>query len=274
MWIAESEDLFAAAGLDASVQTFQSAQELSTALASGAVEMAMTDIMVSATLCASGTPVRIEWITLGADREQGRFGIMANPESGYTTLKELAGVPIGVGSCTVPEYVMDKLMEEAGVPQEQIVGEEIKKVPVRYEMMVAGQVAAAALPGSLLALGEATGMVLVADDRGSANLSQSVMIAREPFADSSEGAAALAALARIWDEAANGVNANPEAYRALLVEKAQLPKPVWDSYPISTYPLAQMPSAQMIDPVLDWMLEKGYLKQPLTYDAATGVFQL
>lgn len=28
----------------------------------------------------------------------------------------------------------------------------------------------------------------------------------------------------------------------------------------------------MVDPVLAWMQQKGYLTQPLTYDEATGTF--
>ncbi|MDR2672837.1 MAG: ABC transporter substrate-binding protein [Coriobacteriales bacterium] len=272
MWVAESEGMLANSGLDVSIQTFQSAQELSTALASGAIEMAMTDIMVSATLEASGTPVALRWVTLGTTPEQGRFGIMASPASGYTTLEQLAGVPIGVGSCTVPEYVMDKLMAAAGVSKDEIIGEEIKKVPVRYEMMVANQVAAAALPGSLLALGEVNGMILIADDRGAENLSQSVMIANADFSQSSEGAAALSLLGGIWNEAVRMINDDPEAFRGLLIEKAQLPEPVQATYPVNKYPLTELPSAAMVDPVLDWMFEKGYLSQELRYDPQTGTF--
>ena len=60
--------------------TFQSAQELSSALTSGDIDaMAMTDPQVSASLTAGGTPVRLKWIVLGATPEQGRFGIMVGP---------------------------------------------------------------------------------------------------------------------------------------------------------------------------------------------------
>ena len=272
MWVAEEEGIFAEYGINATVMTFQSAQELSTAVVSGSVDIAMTDIMVAATLTASGTPVIMEWVTLGATAEQGRFGIMTSPESGITSLKELAGVPVGVGSNTIVEYVTYRLMQSAGVPDEQILGEEIKKVPVRYEMMTSNQIAAAALPGSLLALGEATGMVLLADDSTGENLSQSVMIIREDLAATPEGSALVETLARVWDDAVGRINANPEDYRTILIQRAQLPDPVKDSYTISVYPEAQRPTQAMIDPVLDWMYKKGYLSNPLSYDYATGSF--
>ncbi|MDR1357908.1 MAG: ABC transporter substrate-binding protein, partial [Coriobacteriales bacterium] len=42
LWVAEAEDIFAEQGLTVSILTFQSAQELTTAVVSGAVDMAMT----------------------------------------------------------------------------------------------------------------------------------------------------------------------------------------------------------------------------------------
>jgi NitT/TauT family transport system substrate-binding protein len=272
LWVAEAEGVFAANGLEARIEVFQSAAELSTAVASGAVDFAMTDPMVAASLTASGIPVVLEWVTLGATPEQGRFGIMASPESGARTLADLAGRPIGVGSNTILEYVMDKLMEQAGIPAAQVVKEEIKPIPVRYEMMTSNQVAAAALPGSLLALGEATGMVLVADDTKGKNLSQSVMIVRKALADTPEGSAATDALRKVWDESAKRINDKPAAYRALLAEKIKLPAVIVDTYPVSTYPLAQRPASAMIDPILEWMDAKGYLGVPLKFDQASGTF--
>ena len=273
MWVAEAEDIFAEQNLDATIETFQSAQELSTAVVSGAVDIAMTDIMVSATLAAAGTPVTMEWVTLGVSAQQGRMGIMTSPESGITSLKDLAGVPIGVGSCTVLEYVMDNLLLEAGLTEDQIVSEEIKKVPVRFELMSSNQVAAAVLPGSYLALGEATGMKLLADDSSGTNLSQSVMIVRSDFSRTTAGIAIGESLARVWDTAVERINADPEAYRSLLIEKAQLSDLVKDSYVISVYPKTQRPNAGLVTPVLDWMYKKGYLETELIYDYSTGSFK-
>ena len=277
IWVAQRDGLFDAQGIKVRIEAFQSAQELSTAMAAGAIDLCMTDPMVAAALQAGGTPVTLQWVTLGATPEQGRFGIMTSPESGINTLQDLANKPIGVGSNTILEYVMDKLMESAGVPTDQIISEEIKKIPVRYEMMTSNQVAAAALPNSLLVLGEGSGMVLVADDAHDANgenLSQSVMVSRNEFTKSDDGAVALPIIQEVWDEACALVNANPAAYRELLAEKtlAALPQSVQDAYPVPTYPAAARPTATMIEPVLSWMLSKGYLTEKLSYNPATGTF--
>ena len=253
------------------VQVFQSATELIAAITAGEVDLAMTDPMVTASLFASGTDVRICWICLGTEASQGRFGIMTADE-GITSLADLAGREIGVGSNTILEYVMDKLMAQAGIPADQVVKAELQKIPVRFEAMVSSQVPAAALPASLLALGESKGFRCVADDTTGDNISQSVMIVREAWLEGEGGKAALEALQGVWDEAASLINKTPENYRALLVEQASLAEDIADTYPISSYPTAQLPTQQMVGDVLSWMLEKGYLDAALTYDADNGTF--
>lgn len=268
-WVAEAEGMYEQAGVGVEIITFQSAQELSTAFAAGEIDGAMTDAQVSASLVASGTDVTLAWVTLGTTPEQGRFGIMTSPDSGIASLQDLAGKGIGVGSNTVPEYVMDNLMEQAGVPEDQIVNEEIKKLPVRYESMANNQVAAAALPASLLALGEAQGMVLLADDTQGDNISQSVFAVNSAWI-ANGGSGALDAVRTSWNKAVSAINADPESFRALLIEKASLPELVAADYAIATYPETMVPTADMVDPVLSWMDKKGYLTAPVSYDAASG----
>lgn len=267
-WVAQEEGLFANENLDAEVAVFQSASELIAAVSSGSVDFAMTDPMVTASLYASGADVQIRWVTLGADASQGRFGIMtADPE--IKSLTDLAGVPVGVGSNTILEYVMDTLFERAGVAADQVKTEELQKLPVRYQAMAAGTVKAAALPASLLALGEASGFTVVADDTTGGNISQSVMISCKN-AISTDTANAFA---RAWDAAVARINANPDFYRALLAQKASLPESIAQTYAVSSYPAAELPEQHMIDAVLTWMANKGYLSANVTYDAATGCFQ-
>ena len=274
LWVAQETGELTKAGLDVAIVTFQSATELIAGVSSGEVDLAMTDIMVAASMFAGGTDIQMEWVTLGTTPEQGRFGIMVNGASDVKSLADLAGVPIGVGSNTILEYVMDKLMEQAGVPDDKIVVEELQKLPVRYQAMESGQVAAAALPGSLLALGEANGCRTVADDTTGENISQSVMVARTEKLADPDFAKRVEQLEQVWDENATRINENPEEYRATLVANANLSDAVADTYPISQYPMCQLPTNAMVAPVLEWMQEKGYLTQPLAYDEKTGSFSL
>lgn len=271
LWLVERDGVgLEKSDASVSVVEFQSATELIAGVGSGDVDMAMTDIMVAASMFAGGIDVKMEWVTLGTTPDQGRFGIMVGPNSDVKSLQDLAGVPIGVGTNTILEYVMDCLMEDAGVPADQVVVEELQKLPVRYQAMVSGDVAAAALPGSLLALGEASGCHLVADDSSGRNLSSSVMVVRSEYAEKYPDV--VKAVADAWDVAVAKINANPEEYRELLVKSANLSDVVAGTYPISVYPTVQLPTSDMVDPVLEWMRGKGYLTAPLSYDETTGAF--
>lgn len=88
----------------------------------------------------------------------------------------------------------------------------------------------------MLALGQASGLVLLADDTSGDNVSQSVIVVRTAY-DTGEGAKTLDAVRAVWDEAASQINADPEKYRALLVEKANLNEQVASTYVMSEYPM-------------------------------------
>lgn len=286
LWIAEQEGLFQEAGVSAEVISFDSAQTLSAAITAGEVDMAMTDIMRAVKLCESGVPVVAEWVTLGETADQGRFGVLAPADAEYDSLQELAAwaganassdaFGVGVAANTVPEYVFEALCAEQGIDPASIPVQEVPSLPERYGLVANGQLAGAALPNSLLAMGEANGLKVIADDTQGQNLSQSIMVARTAFAE--EHPDEIAAVADAWNAAVALCAENPDAYRELLAEKANLNSAIVDTYPISTYPVAMVdeemvrPSDDMVQPILAWMREKGYGGTNVSYDSVTGAF--
>ena len=273
LWVDEQMGYFATEGIPkVEIIPFQSAQERDVALASGAIDGFMGDIIAAANLRASGKGVKIATIMLGADQSQGRFGIAvptpagAEIKIGPDALKALANVPIGTSSATIQEYVLDGLMDEAGVPADQVKTEEVKKVPVRYELLMAGKLKAAALPEPFLTLAQQGGATIAGDDtKATKNLSQTVLLFSEDFLNKPGGTATAQAVLKSWDVAVNDINKNPDSYRQLLVDKARLPKPLATTYKVQTYPVAQLPSETDVNRVLEWMKAKGYLKTDIAY---------
>ncbi|MCL4078246.1 MetQ/NlpA family ABC transporter substrate-binding protein [Coriobacteriia bacterium Es71-Z0120] len=265
LWVAEQRGLFKKAGIDVQIVTFQAAQERDAAFASGSIDAYMGDIIASAMLEAGGSPVSLATVMLGATPKQGRFGIVAKPGSKATTLADLAGAPIGMSSASIQEYVVDKLMASAGVPAEKVKKEIVPKVPVRLELLMSGKLEAAALPEPLLSLAEKQGAVLIADDTEGENLTQTVLGVSDKYLAMPGGMVTVGRLLDAWDEAVDVVNSDPNAWRALLVEKARLPEPIKETYAVNEYPKAQQPTEQMVTPVIEWMRAKGLLKSDLGY---------
>lgn len=265
LWVAEQQGLFRKAGIDVKIVTFQAAQERDAAFASGSIDAYMGDIIASAMLEAGGSPVSLVTVMLGATPEQGRFGIVAKPGSKATKLADLTGVPIGTSSASIQEYVVDRLMTSAGVPADKVKKEIVPKVPVRLELLMSGKLEAAALPEPLLSLAEKQGALLIADDTKGENLTQTVLGVSDKYLALPGGMVTVGRLLDVWDEAVDVVNADSDAWRALLVEKARLPEPIKDTYAVNEYPKSQAPTEQMVTPVLQWMRAKGLLKGDVSY---------
>lgn len=284
MWVAAENDLFTQMGLtQVEIVPFDSAQALSAAITAGEVDIAMTDPMRAVKLCESGTSVTMEWITLGTEPSQGRFGVLVAGESAYESLADIVADAadrgqewgVGVGANTVPEYVLDRLCEQEGISATEIPTVEVASLPDRYSMVASGQLPAAALPASMLALGEANGMCVLIDDTQGENISQSVMVARVDYVKEC-GRDALDKVVQAWDAAADLINANPDSCRDLLVQHANLNEDVARSYEVSEYPKATLghPAAALIDPQLAWMGQKGYVSGTVSYSEETGAIEI
>jgi NitT/TauT family transport system substrate-binding protein len=265
LWVAAQEGLFAEAGLEVEIVVFQAAQERDTAFASGAIDAYMGDIIASANLEAAGSPVMLATVMLGQTAEEGRFGIVAAPGSTAASLEDLAGVPIGTSSASIQEYVVDRMMDAAGVPADDVAKEIVPKVPVRYDLLMNGQLKAAALPEPFLSLAKLEGATVIADDTTGGNITQTVLGVSDEYLALPAGLVTVRELLGVWNEAAGLINADPDVYRALLVEQARLPEPLADTYEVNTYPQAAAPTPEMVDPVLAWMAEKGLLTADVTY---------
>jgi NitT/TauT family transport system substrate-binding protein len=267
LWVAEKMGWFATEGLiSVEMVSFQSAQERDAAFASGAIDAYMGDIIAAANLEAGGAPNTIETVMLGADQSQGRFAVVVPPKSTVKSLTELKGVAVGTSSATIQEYVLDGLMREAGIADADIKKEEVKKVPVRFELLMADKLKAAALPEPFVALAEQGGAKIVGDDtKAKANLSQTVLVFGDEYLRKPGGKATADAVLKSWDVAVTDINKNPESYRDLLVERAKLPESLAATYKVNTYPLAQVPAQSDVDAVLLWMKSKDYLKGDVTY---------
>jgi NitT/TauT family transport system substrate-binding protein len=272
LWVAQDRGYFAIEGIPkVEIVEFQSAQERDAAFASGAIDGFMGDIIAAADLSAAGKPNKIVTVMLGADQSQGRFGIAVPPKSTVTALSQLANVPVGTSSATIQEYVLDGLMSEAGVASSSVKVEEVKKVPVRFQLLMSGGLKAAALPEPFLSLAEGSGAKVIADDTtAKANLSQTVLVFSDAYLGKEGGGSTVAGVLKAWDVATNDINKAPNAYRATLVEKAKLPKALEASYKVNSYPTHQLPSKADVGAVLAWMKAKGYLKNDVTYEQLTA----
>jgi NitT/TauT family transport system substrate-binding protein len=69
-----------------------------------------------------------------------------------------------------------------------------------------------------------------------------------------------------WDRAVAEINRSPEDFRLLVLERIRVPQNMRATYPIPPFPRGQVPDAGQWADVMDWMLPKGLLDNPVAYE--------
>lgn len=265
LWVAEKEGLFAKEGVKVELITFASAIERDTALQAGQVDGVNGDLVAAILNAKAGVKAAVTSLSLGATATEGRFAIFSGPKSRIRTVADLKGQSVAVSFNTIQDYVTDQLLLEGGVKPAEVQKVGVPKVPIRFQMLMQGQVQAAALPDPLGALAEAQGAHLVASDTAAKrNLSPIVyFFTRKALKEKGE---AFTRFYRAYREAVKLINANPEKYRPLLVEKARVPEEIKETYPMQRYPQLLLPTRTEWKEAVDWMLQKKLIDTSYRYE--------
>jgi NitT/TauT family transport system substrate-binding protein len=249
---AGEEGCFAAEGVDVATVSFKTAVERDAALQAGAIDGAVSDLLAVALSAQGGFDIRATSLT------DGRYGLVAAPNSSIASLAGLAGVPVGISSNTIIQYASETMIRGAGVSKEKLRSLAVPKIQLRMELLLAGQLEAACLPEPLLSVATAKGARLLAasDDAG---LHAGVIAFSKAALDSR--LPDIAAFYRGYWRAARAIDAKPDAYRGFLVEKAGFPAEVRDAFRFVNYRQPRLPSQDDVASVVSWLMEKGLLAQ-------------
>ena len=264
LFLAEREKFFRVAGTEVELIPFLSALERDSAITAGAIDGAITDPIGAVLLDQGRNLLRITSLCLGASPREGPFAILAAPGSSLKSLEDLKGVEVAVSRATIIDYVTDRLLAEHGFTAADRHTLDIKKMPIRLQMLLANQVQAATLPEPLASIAVGRGARLLASDADSpTSLSQTVFVFRRQILD--ERRTEVAAFFAAYGRAVRLINADPARYRPLFVDKGRIPADLAASYPIPVYPEPTPFPRELYLPVIDWLAARR-LVPPLPYE--------
>jgi NitT/TauT family transport system substrate-binding protein len=253
--VADAEGLFAKEGVAVELVSFANAQERDAAIQAGKLDGAISDLLAAAFLAAGGYDMRVTSAT------DGRYGIAAAPGSGITDAAGLAGKKIGLSSNTIIQYSVDAITSAAGLPASGYDAVAIPRMPVRMEMLLAGQVDAAGLPEPFLTTAIQRGAALVGTTE-QFHIDAAVIVFSKAVLDSR--LAEVKRLYKAYASAAGRINATPDSYRGFLVEKARFPAEVRDAYRFVHYRTPTLPDIAQIDSAIAWLSARGLLTRKLS----------
>ncbi len=264
LYVGEQEGYFTQEGITVELVPFGSALERDAAFQADQIDAEVNDLVSAALLNKSKERVRVIRTAMRATPQTAMFAIVASGQNTITQAADLKGVEIGVSKNTVIEYVADRMLQSEGLDDTEIAKTDVPKIPVRVELLSKGTLRGACLPEPFASLAVVQGARIVVDDRAHPEFSQSVVsaslqaLARKP--------AAVKRLLAAYEKAVIAINADPEKYRGLLIEKGRVPEAVKGSITMPSFPEAGVPSEAEANDVVQWMVGKGLLDEALPYD--------
>lgn len=261
--VAEEEGLFKAEGLTVEIVPFQSALERDAALQAGRLDGYFGDLLNTLLLARAGVDLRILTISYHTCPDARMFGIATTPRLGIQDLDALQGRRVAISRATVIEYLLDQILTAHGRTTGFVEKEEIKKMPIRLQMLLSGDVPAALLPEPLLTLAEVRGAQVVADDRV-LNTALTVIALRTKLLKTSSDLPArflhAYALALDW------IRNHPENAMDLLIARTRFPPEVKGRYRMPWFPDVGAPSPQDVKAARAWIHQNGLAESVPGYE--------
>ena len=270
LYAAAGEGLFKSHGLDVEIIPFKSALEIGAAMRAGRLDGHFGDLMNVFTQNERGVPQAVVLTTTHTSPEQRAFALVVSPKAAdrIRSLADLKGTETAVSSATIIDYLLGRMKAEKKLPEGALRDLEVKQIPIRLQMLQSGKAATAMLPEPLVSAVEMKGGRVIWDDRGLSEALAVVALKKKHLAPET-----VRSFRRAVAEAARLIEADPERFRAVMVEKRLLPAPVAAGYRMVRFSmfgtadgLPPLPTREEVNRVGEWMKSKGMISAVPAYE--------
>jgi NitT/TauT family transport system substrate-binding protein len=263
-YVAEQEGFFQQVGVNVELVPVKSAQERDTLMQTGQVDGMLTDLLSPVLFNQDAAQIKVVRTARRVYPGSPLFSILAKPGSDIRSPLDLAGVEIGSAQNTVIAYITERMLENAGLTRAQIVTQEVGAIPVRFELLVNGEIPAATLPDPLASGAAAAGASLVVDDTSVPELSQSILTFSTQTLENQPEAVRKFLVA--WEMAVKELNQNPDEYNELLIDKGRVPESIQGTFRMPPFPEAGVPTPEQLADVVQWSIENGLIAEDIPYE--------
>ena len=264
--IAQEKGYFAEEGLKVDIQQFKSAMDRDSALQSGNLDGAVSDMLAVAFAKSGGFDVKVTSST------DGSYKLIAGKGENISRVQDLTGRDVAVSKNTIIEYVTDQVLASAQLSGESINKVVIPQIPTRLEMLQNGKLAAATLPEPMASIAVHNGCRYITGS-DALGINPGVMLfTAKTVADKK---AELAAFYRAYNKAVAYLNeTDRNEYMDLVVAKGGFPPVAKEALVLPQYHEAALPKEKDVTDCIAWLQQKQLIKTAYTYqDLIVDVFQ-
>ena len=264
MYVAIQEGYFTSRGVKVEIVPAASAPERDQLIASGQVDGMVNELLGAILYDRQQTEVQVVRYSRTATAEAPLFRILASAKSGITSVDGLKGVPIGISTGTIIEYLTERLLLAEGFKPEEIKSVAVPGISDRLALLNSGELKAAMFPDPLNAVAMSQGAVAVIDNSKHPEYSFSVYTFRKTALD--QHPEAIRAFLAGLEDATRKINADPGQWKKLLVEQKILPAPLEASFQVPKFATAGIPTRDQYKDILEWAKAKSLVDADVPYE--------
>ncbi|SHJ44762.1 ABC transporter substrate-binding protein [Propionispora hippei] len=255
--IAQEKGFFKEEGVNVTLKSFKSAVDRDSALQSGNLDGAISDVLAEAFAKDGGFDTVITSATTG------NYKLVAGKGEAVATLQDLRGKDVAISKNTIIEYVTDTIGTKGGLAADDMNKVIVPQIPARLEMLQNGKIAAATLPDPLATLAVKSGARLVSSSE-QLGINPGVMLFTNKATETK--AKEIAAMYRAYNKAIDYLAKEPrDSYIDLVIEKAGFPAAVKDSLELPQYKKAAAPAPADVEAVIAWLQQKQLIQKGYSY---------
>ena len=255
--IAQEKGFFREEGIEVNIEQYKSAMDRDSALQSGNLDGAVSDMLAVAFAKSGGFDVKVTSFT------DGSYKLIASKDSGIKDVKGLAGKDVSVSRNTIIEYVTDQILAKENMDGDSINKVIIPQIPTRLEMLQNGKLAAATLPEPMASIAVHNGCQFVT---GSDELGINPGVILFTAKAAADKKAEIQAMYRAYNKAVAYLNNTDRAeYIDLVIEKGGFPPVAKEALKLPKYHEAALPKESDDVDCIKWLNSKKLVTETYSY---------
>ncbi|RCW89067.1 NitT/TauT family transport system substrate-binding protein [Halanaerobium sp. DL-01] len=235
IFLAEEKGYFAELGLDVDMQIYRNANNRQTALQSGALDGAITDLIAFINNVNNGFGIKITTST------DGSFPFLVKKD-----FKEKDKIEIGMMKVSVSNFLSEKFLAD----KYELKKIYIPAIPARLEMIAAGQLDMAIIPEPMASMGELRGLKKRFYENKDEFMPEA-MIFTETALKNKEKEIEL--FHRAYNKAVEDIKKDDAWARKVLIARLELNPKIEGMIEMPEYHYSRVPSQEYMSEIIDWV---------------------
>ena len=260
--IAKEKGFFTDRNLPVEITVFRSAMDRDTALQTGNLDGVMADMLTILFYNESGFDSKM----IGAT--YGNYKLITSPNLSSDDFSASESLSIGLSSNTVIDFATEKIAESKQFTS-KLKKIAIPQMPVRLEMLKAGELQGATLPDPLASAAMLEGGTQIGSTE-EMGLYPGIFIASNTAI--AESSTSIRLMYEAYNEAVDYLNATPSSeYFDLLINELGFPPVLADQFEMPVFEHVKAPDQNTFNTTLEWMKAGKLIKSDFSYDDLTDL---